>query len=230
MKWKYLFAVGVIAFFYIPVAGQFKELKVYPTHWWTGMKEQKLQLLIHAANIKSGHRVFMDAYPGVKLVKRHTFQNRNYLTIDLEINKTAKPGKLHFRFMSVDMLMNELTYELKPRSQENGKTRIKGITSEDLIYLIMPDRFCNGKQPARAGFRNVRRMSLARKDDPSKGSRDLKLQRRREEYCLPNCAEHAGGRGQTRWYSRRPYRTRHRDSICGLRREAAEHSMGRIPE
>ncbi len=35
-------------------------------------------------------------------------------------------------------------FELKPRSSQNGKTRIKGINSSDFIYLIMPDRFSNG--------------------------------------------------------------------------------------
>jgi glycosidase len=130
-----LLAVGVLAQ---------NEVKVYPTHWWTGMKEEKLQLLIHAKNIRRGTRVSMKLYPGVKLLETHGFRNRNYLAIDLQISQTARPGKLHLKFMDVDMQLNELVYELKARSTENGKTRIKGITSEDLIYLIMPDRFSNG--------------------------------------------------------------------------------------
>lgn len=35
-------------------------------------------------------------------------------------------------------------YILKSKSSENGEIRIKGISSGDLIYLIMPDRFSNG--------------------------------------------------------------------------------------
>ncbi|MES2881795.1 MAG: alpha-amylase family glycosyl hydrolase, partial [Bacteroidota bacterium] len=51
------------------------------------------------------------------------------------------------KFSFGGIIRNEWTsfdYELKPRSTQNGKTRIKGITSEDFIYLIMPDRFSNG--------------------------------------------------------------------------------------
>ena len=38
----------------------------------------------------------------------------------------------------------DILYELKPRSKENGKTRVKGVNAKDFIYLLMPDRFSNG--------------------------------------------------------------------------------------
>ena len=119
-------------------------VQVYPTHWWVGMKNPKLQLLVHAPNIQSKKRVTLKPYAGVKLTSIHTFQNPNYLTIYLDISATAAPGKLTFTFNSDNAPIAQLTYELKPRSNQDGKTRIKGITPADLIYLIMPDRFSNG--------------------------------------------------------------------------------------
>ena len=39
------------------------------------------------------------------------------------------------------MSFEDIVYELKARNKENGKSRIKGVTSEDFVYLLMPDRF-----------------------------------------------------------------------------------------
>ena len=35
-------------------------------------------------------------------------------------------------------------YELKARNKEDGITRVQGVNSSDLVYLLMPDRFSNG--------------------------------------------------------------------------------------
>lgn len=122
-------------------------IDIYPTHWWVGMKNQKLQLLIHRNRV-ANEKVTMLPYPGVKYVSQTKFESPNYLVIDLLITSAAKPGKIKFK---IDNLQSPeavsykiVEYELKSRNKENGKTRIKGVTSEDLVYLIMPDRFSNG--------------------------------------------------------------------------------------
>ncbi len=122
-------------------------LDVYPTHWWTGMKNQNLQLMIRhpQKNIGVDKLVVQSSSPDVKIVKITRPANRHYIFLDLSIAKNARPQKVKFSFGGI--IRNEWTsfdYELKPRSTQNGKTRIKGITSEDFIYLIMPDRFSNG--------------------------------------------------------------------------------------
>ena len=38
-------------------------VEVYPTHWWTGMKWNKVQLIIHANNIADNANVKL-SYPG----------------------------------------------------------------------------------------------------------------------------------------------------------------------
>ncbi|MBI5858064.1 MAG: cyclomaltodextrinase N-terminal domain-containing protein [Sphingobacteriales bacterium] len=120
---------------------------IYPSHWWVGMKNPNLQLMIHRDRV-ANEKVSMLPYPGVKLVKQTKVENENYLFIDLLIDKTAKPGKL--RFMIDNLQSPEAVpykifeYELKTRSNQNGKTRVQGVTSKDFIYLMMPDRFSNG--------------------------------------------------------------------------------------
>lgn len=145
----------------------------YPAHWWVGMQNPKLQILVHFRNIKEGYRVIMSPYPGVKIIKTHSFENPNYLAIDLDLSKTAKPGNLSFRFMSVDMEIVKLTYELKAKNKEDGKTRILGVTQADFIYLLMPDRFANG-DPSNDFFNDMRDTGHDRNNPFDRHGGDLK--------------------------------------------------------
>ncbi len=121
--------------------------KFYPTHWWTGMKEPKLQLMIHRERV-ANEKITLLPYPGVRLLKQHKVENPNYLFIDLIVDKTAKPGKIKFR---IDNLQSPeavsykiVEYEIKARHKQNGITRVQGVTAKDFIYLMIPDRFANG--------------------------------------------------------------------------------------
>ena len=138
-------------------------LKVYPTHWWVGMKNTKLQLLVHANNIRSARQVVLKLYAGVKISSVSTYANPNYLTIYLDISKSTAPGQLNFTFNNTTTTVAQLSYALKARSIQNGKTRIKGINSSDLIYLIMPDRFSNG-DPTNDRISGLKDQSLDRSD------------------------------------------------------------------
>jgi neopullulanase len=114
---------------------------MYPTHWWVGMKNPNLQLMIHMPSV--GPVKFAVSYPGVELVKVTKSENNNYVFLDLRIQPSAKPGRMKIRLTGLQGA-TEVDYELKARSRENGRTRIMGVTSSDLVYLIMPDRFANG--------------------------------------------------------------------------------------
>ncbi len=115
-------------------------ITVYPTNWWVGMKESSLQLLVRSdKNIAEDKALFRSSSPDVKVVKVQTTENKHYLFVDINIARNAKPQKVKFTFGN-----NSITYELKARSKENGKTRVQGITSKDVTYLLMPDRFANG--------------------------------------------------------------------------------------
>jgi len=155
-----------------PVFGQ----NIYPTHWWTGMKEPKLQLIIHRDRV-ANEKISMQGYPGVKLVKQTKVENPNYVFIDLVIDKTAKPGKLKFRIDNLQspeaVSYKTFEFDLKTRSRENGKTRVKGVNSKDFIYLLMPDRFSNG-DPSNDIIMNYRDMNSDRKNKFSRHGGDFK--------------------------------------------------------
>ena len=54
----------------------FAQGNVYPTNWWTGMKKNKIELLLRGANI--GNAAITLNYPGVKVLNKGTFDNKNY--------------------------------------------------------------------------------------------------------------------------------------------------------
>lgn len=153
-------------------------IDVYPTHWWVGMKNNKLQLLIRDTDpnriIGVDKLSFQSNSPDVKVVKVHRPENRNYIIVDLLIAKQAKPQTVTFRFGGiVASEWHDIKYELKSRSKENGKTRIKGVNSSDFIYLIMPDRFSNG-DPSNDKVPGMRDQSLNRSEIFDRHGGDLK--------------------------------------------------------
>ena len=120
----------------------------YPTHWWTGMKWNKLQVMVHGDKIADNFPMIkmgpkgISLAKGVNLVMINRVENPNYIFLDLVIDASARPGKFSFPFVK----NMKLEYELKPRRAGNGTAYAQGVTSKDFIYLIMPDRFSNGDE------------------------------------------------------------------------------------
>jgi len=112
--------------------------RIDPSNWWTGMKTQNLQLLVYGQD--AGLLSYSITYPGVKLVKTNSVENHNYAFLDLKIDNTARPGTIKIIGKKGGQTVTR-SYELKARTKEAKGT---GVSSADLIYLIMPDRFANG--------------------------------------------------------------------------------------
>lgn len=119
-----------------------QQADVYPTHWWVGMKNQRLQLMIHAAGVGNGTKVSMQ-YPGVSITRLNKVESKNYLFVDLNISPQAKPGTFTVKIENGTKPFS-FKYELKKRRPGNGKLFAQGINSSDFVYLLMPDRFSNG--------------------------------------------------------------------------------------
>ncbi len=120
-------------------------IEVYPSHWWVGMREQKLQLMIHEKNIATQNFV-LQPYAGVKLIKVNKVENPNYVFIDMLISPSARQGKFQLRTFTAEGPDHIINYELKPRRTGNGTSYAQGINGSDFMYLIMPDRFSNGDE------------------------------------------------------------------------------------
>jgi glycosidase len=118
-------------------------VEVYPSNWWVGMKWNKVQLMVYEKNI-SNQTFLLSPYAGVKLLKVNKVENPNYVFLDLSIAPNAKPGKLEFKCFTSEGTNYIIKFEIKPRRNGNGTAFAQGITSKDLVYLLMPDRFSNG--------------------------------------------------------------------------------------
>ncbi len=114
--------------------------RVEPPNWWAGMKSQDLQLLVYGEDI-STKDVVID-YEGVEIVSITKVENPNYLFVDLKLAEDLKPGKFDIQFKKDTRVIDTFSYELWER--ETGSAERKGFYTEDVIYLITPDRFVNG--------------------------------------------------------------------------------------
>jgi glycosidase len=112
-----------------------------PSSWWIGMKNPKLQVLIHGQDIAT-YNLSVN-YPGVKLTKVNKTENPNYLFVDLVIASIAKPGKVMFRFSKGNQKI-EQALDLLSRGPNSANR--EGYGTKDVIYLITPDRFANGNK------------------------------------------------------------------------------------
>ena len=107
-------------------------------------------------------------YPGVVVTKVFQPENRHYLFVDLLLLPTVKPGKFEFIFDNGTVV----GYELKSRQKSTAFAKHQGVRSNDLIYLIMPDRFANG-DPSNDRFAGLRDTTADRTNPYSRHGGDL---------------------------------------------------------
>lgn len=114
--------------------------KTAPEFWWAGMKNPELQILLYGEQISNADVTLTGK--GVILKEVVKQENPNYLLLYLDLTK-ADAQTLTIRLKQGKKL-TEIPYELKARVRKGED--IKGFTAEDVLYLIMPDRFANGNQ------------------------------------------------------------------------------------
>ncbi|WP_179343554.1 glycoside hydrolase family 13 protein [Winogradskyella ursingii] len=142
--------------------------KIEPPHWWTGFKNEKLQLLVKHPNIGSATPEI--SYSGVALEKVHKADSPNYLFLDLSISDEAEAGKFNIKFKLEDGSELFQTYELKERKKPSDE--YVGFNSSDAIYLITPDRFANGDLSNDA-FDNLNEKTINRSEDYARHGGDI---------------------------------------------------------
>ena len=139
---KILQTLSLLLFCFAHLCAQ-HSIQVYPTNWWTGMKHNAIQLLIHGNQPGLGKEKLSISYPGIKVSAVHSFENSRYLAVDLVIAPEARPGDVLI-LLSGETTRDTVKWPLKPRRSGNGITYAQGVSSADFVYLLMPDRFSNG--------------------------------------------------------------------------------------
>ena len=113
--------------------------RVEPTDWYVGMKDPSLQLMVYGEGIREA-QVSTD-YPGVRVDSLVRLDSPNYLLVYLDLSG-AQPGEMKLRF-TMGKSKKEVSYWLKARAMA-GEER-KGFSNADVLYMLMPDRFAQGK-------------------------------------------------------------------------------------
>jgi glycosidase len=116
-------------------------LRVEPPNWWTGMKTNQLQLLIHGEHLADYHWVKCD-HPYLSIQSVDKVESNNYLFVNLHIDKKLTLGTYRFELVSAFKPSIFIDYEFRQRRLDAASRN--GFDSSDVIYLIMPDRFANG--------------------------------------------------------------------------------------
>jgi neopullulanase len=140
------------------------------------MADPSLQLLVHGQGISKA--TVLIEKPGIFLKEVRQTDNPNYLFLDLEIESDAKPGSYNIVFDYQREIMATFEYVLKER--EPGSRDRQGFGPDDVIYLVMPDRFANG-DPGNDNMEGM--LESANREDPNgRHGGDLKGIRERLDY------------------------------------------------
>ena len=115
--------------------------KVEPPSWWAGHSINPVRLLVRGKNL-IGSRV-RSTNPAIRASEVFINRSGSYLFVSVTIAGAPKPGSYP---LIVETAAGRATIPFTVESPLNAKTHFQGITSDDVIYLIMPDRFANGDQ------------------------------------------------------------------------------------
>ncbi len=139
---KSYFSTLAAIIFFIPffIQAQITFPRIEPPFWWTGMADSTLQLMVYGQGI-AGAEVITDS-PGIRVGQTRRGGNPNYLFVDLVIGRDARPGGHRLIFEYQREVLLSYDYELKERKP--GSRERVGFGKDDVIYLIMPDRFSDG--------------------------------------------------------------------------------------
>jgi glycosidase len=146
LRWP---VVAVLAFPLTAFAQAPVVTKVEPPNWWAGHSWNPVRLLVRGTNLH-GARVESTA-AGVRIGLTRVNERGSYLFVDVHIDETAAAGPQPLRVVTRQGTATA-PFELAAPLRPGG--RFQGFSEDDIIYLIMPDRFANGDpgndRPAKA--------------------------------------------------------------------------------
>ena len=132
--------IALLALSFAAVA-QPKIEEVEPPNWWSGHSISTVRVLVRGENLKgstlkSGNR-------SLKISNVRVNDRGDHLFFDLTIAQAAKPGKFDID-LSSPAGKTIVPFEISRPLDAKGNFR--GVTNDDVIYLIMTDRFADGDQ------------------------------------------------------------------------------------
>ncbi|HJR05754.1 MAG TPA: alpha-amylase family glycosyl hydrolase [Pyrinomonadaceae bacterium] len=114
--------------------------KVEPPSWWATHTINPVRLLVRGANLH-GARVTPQR-AGTETSAVVVNPAGTYLFVSVTINRAASPGDYP---LTIETRAGKATIPFRIEEPYNTEVGLQGITTDDVIYLIMPDRFADGE-------------------------------------------------------------------------------------
>lgn len=111
--------------------------KIEPSNWWTGMKNTKLQILLYGNEISDCNVKLKNST--AKLIDINKTDNPDYLFLNIDL-KGVTASSIQIELQK-GKEVKTISYQLKKKELHQ-----KEISSKDVVYLLMPDRFSNGNK------------------------------------------------------------------------------------
>ena len=120
-------------------APKIKIQNIEPQNWYTGMRDATLQILLTGPGLRDAD--VTTSYPGARIDSLVRLDSPNYLFVYLNL-EGAKAGDMPLT-ISLGKKRETISYPLREREMP-GYAR-KGFTNADVLYMLMPDRFAQGR-------------------------------------------------------------------------------------
>jgi glycosidase len=144
--------------------------KVEPPNWWVNLTPDLL-VMVTGYHLLANH--VSCNIPEVVVSRTESTAGGNYLFVWLKFAPNLKSGTAVCR---VTTLHGQVSFELPLAARKQILGRNQGLTQDDVIYLIMPDRFANGDptndEPAGSSASHDRSKPRAYHGGDLKGIRD----------------------------------------------------------
>ncbi len=119
-------------------AQSFEITKIEPPNWWSGMKNNKLQLMVYGENLEDIKVSSKDKR--FKIINIVPAQNSSYIFVDISLKNTPA-GNYELTFSKGK---DNMKFDYRILKRELTTNKHQGFSNEDVVYLIMADRFCDG--------------------------------------------------------------------------------------
>ncbi|HKP71288.1 MAG TPA: alpha-amylase family glycosyl hydrolase [Pyrinomonadaceae bacterium] len=113
--------------------------KVEPPSWWTGSTLNPVRVMLRGRNLTGARVEAVGA--GLRAGLTRVNAQGTYLFVDVSIDAQAAPGLRRLR-VTTPAGVSEAQFEILAPLARAG--RFQGFNNDDVIYLIMPDRFSDG--------------------------------------------------------------------------------------
>lgn len=136
---KFLFLALFVAWPMVALAQPPSITKVEPPSWWTRHSINPLRLLVRGRNLRGS--AIRSQSAGIRTSEIKVNAAGTYAFVTLNISPQTPTGAHPLR-LTTQHGQTTVPFRIEPSA--STATNFQGINNDDVIYLIMPDRFANG--------------------------------------------------------------------------------------